>query len=210
MTTINSVAITLKSTNSDVPQSNFSGNSFACVAVTCAVNECTSAAGTQSFELKTTAAVGDPADGGKIADLTGLIATASNDSEGIQWTSTNAVTGAQSDTDGSANTTAIVGNASCFDSPGNCAANLCNTLSITGGYTSGWFLPAKDQLNMLHTNHVAIGVFGNNFFYWSSTEYAPDPSPGSRAWRQNITGGAQNVLSKNLELRVRCVLAFTP
>ncbi len=208
MTTINSVAITLKSTNNDVPQSNFSNSSFACIAVTCASNTCTSAAGTQSFELKTTAAVGDPADGGKIADLTaGLIVTAADNSSNIQWTNTNAVTGAQSDTDGSANTTTIVGNISCSDDPASCAANLCNTLSITGGYTSDWFLPAKDQLNTLFTNKIAIGGF-LSLAYWSSTESVG--SPADTVWLQLFSDGRQLDRNKVGTVRARCVRAFTP
>tara|TARA_R110002126_G_scaffold291802_1_gene459110 strand:+ start:8708 stop:9730 length:1023 start_codon:yes stop_codon:yes gene_type:complete len=206
MANIQSVAITLKSTNNDVPQSNFSGNSFACVAVMCASNACTSVANTQNFELKTTAAVGDPADGGKIADTNGLIATASDDSTNIRWTDSVAETGALSDTDGIANTALIVGNASCSNAPDNCAANICDTLSITGGYTNGWFLPAKNQLNTLYTNEATIGGF-DSVDYWSSTEYVDMPS--SRAWSQNFGSGAQNFRSKVNFYYVRCVRAFT-
>ncbi len=59
--------MTFMSTTSTVPQSDFSNNSFACIQATCSAGppgECTSSDGTKSFELKTTAAVGDPADGG--------------------------------------------------------------------------------------------------------------------------------------------------
>ncbi|MDF1827561.1 MAG: DUF1566 domain-containing protein [Legionellaceae bacterium] len=205
MTTINSVAITLKSTNNDVPQSNFSTNSFACVAVTCAANACTSAAGTQSFELKTTAAVGDPADGGVIVDTDGLIATALDDSTGIQWGGTGTTIGAsaQSDTDGAANTTAIV----TALGEENYAAQLCNALSITGGYTSDWFLPAREQLSALYDNKETIGNFANDN-YWSSTEFPGNPS--LNAWVQSFDSGFQFNSDKDNSSRVRCVRAFTP
>ena len=70
MANILSIAVTLKSTNNNTPQANFSGLSFACISVTCTTGpagQCTSGSGTQSFTLKTTAAVGDPAVGGVIA-----------------------------------------------------------------------------------------------------------------------------------------------
>jgi len=174
--------------------------------VTCASNACTSAAGTLSFELKTTAAVGDPANGGKIASLAGLIATSADDSEGIKWTNTNAETGAFSN-DGSLNTATIVGNASCSGSPENCAANLCNTLSITGGYTTNWYLPSLSQLDTLFTNKAAIGGFANDN-YWSSSEFVA--LPVDYAWAKFLGNGGQTGSSKSLDRRVRCVRAFTP
>ena len=204
MANIQSVAITLKSTNSDVPQSNFSSNSFACVAVTCAANACTSAAGPQSFELKTTAAVGDPADGGVIADvLGGLIATAADDSTSIEWGGYGTETRAQSDTGGAENTSAIVTELGL----GNYAAQLCNDLPITGGYTTGWFLPAKEQLNTLYTNRVNIGGFAEGlYFYWSSTEFADNLA--NNAWNQNFDDGGQSGDLKSNFSRVRCVRGF--
>ena len=209
MTTINSVAITLQSTNSDVPQSNFSDNSFACVAVTCALgtpNACTSGAGTQSFELKTTAAVGDPADGGVIADTGGLIATPEDDSTGIVWGGNGITIGvtAQSDTDGAANTAAIVGALGV----GTYAAQLCDDLSITGGYTTGWFLPAKGQLNTAYADFATIGGFSPTGIYWSSTEGVTSSS--NEAWAQSFGNGGQDDLSKSTVFRVRCFRLFTP
>ncbi|MDF1827489.1 MAG: DUF1566 domain-containing protein [Legionellaceae bacterium] len=207
MANIQSVAITLKSTNSDVPQSNFSNNSFACVAVSCATDACTLASGssTQNFVLKTTAAVGDPADGGKIADTNGLIATASDDSTGIDWSQGRDTIGASSNTAGAANTTTIVGNTSCSNNPANCAANLCNTLSIAGGYTSGsWFLPAKNQLLTLFTNKGDIGNFTTNN-YWSSSELNTN-----NASYTNFDTGGQPGINKGNSFHVRCTRAFTP
>jgi len=136
MTGIQSIAVTLKSTNSNVPQADFSSNSFACVAVTCATgtpNACTSAAGTQSFELKTTAAVGDPADGGVIACSTAagntfdLLAPAS-DSSGAVW-GNKVLANAASQTDGSANTAAIIAT----QTASSYAAKTCDDLVATGG-----------------------------------------------------------------------------
>jgi len=67
-----------------------------------------------------------------------------------------------------------------------------------GGYND-WFLPSKDELNILYLNRNEIGVeigergvlvksgFVPNW-YWSSSEYHVD-----RVWIQRFTDGAQNI-----------------
>ncbi len=224
MTTIQSVAVTLKSTNNNTPQANFSGVSFACVNVSCTAGpsgECTlaSGSGTQSFQLKTTAAIGDPANGGVIACLGGglnnLVAgsldSAQAFSPGIEWGGFGTAIGvtAQSDTDGATNTTAIV---TALGAGTTYAAGLCQAYATTvdtGGYNT-WFLPAKDQLNCLYTNRVAIGNFDltSNPYYWSSPEFAGVPT--FYAWYQYFNDGSQNVANKDNTLGARCVQAFTP
>ena len=222
MANIQSIAVTFKSTNNNTPQSNFSGSSFACVPVTCTAGpggQCTSASGTQSFELKTTAAIGDPANGGVIACLGGglnnLVAGSSDSAQafnpGIVWggSGTAIGAGAQSNTDGAANTTAIV---TALGADTTYAAGLCQAYATTvdtGGYNT-WFLPAKDQLNCLYTNRVAIGNFDlvNNPYYWSSTEVAGNPT--DFAWYQHFDNGVQNGVGKYYTLGARCVQAFTP
>lgn len=222
MTTIHSVAVTLKSTNNNTPQANFSGVSFACVPVTCTAGpsgQCTSASGTQSFQLKTTAAIGDPANGGVIACLGGglnnLVAGSLDSAQafnpGIAWGGAGTAIGptAQSDTDGATNTTAIV---TALGAGTSYAAGLCQayaTTVVTGGYNT-WFLPAKTQLNCLYTNAVAIGNFElfSNPYYWSSTEFAGSPAVG--AWVQIFGDGSQVNGGKDLALGARCVQAFTP
>ena len=189
MTNIHSIAVTFKSTNNNTPQANFSGVGFACLHVICTKTEqqlgqCTLESGSvesRSFQLKTAAAIGDPADGGIIAclgeGLANLVASASDNSEGIVWSpeaSTKAF--ADSTTDGASNTLKIVkvvGPTSTY------AAGVCEQYSAAGGYISGWFLPAGNnttnsgQLNCLYTNRAAIGGFKAEV-YWSSTENSPD------------------------------------
>ena len=217
MGNVQSIAVVLKSTDGDVPQSNFSGDNFYCVQnVVCAAGECTSAAGQQDFELKTTTAIGDPADGGVIACTNGglrnLIAAKADNSTSIQWGGfgTAVGAGAQSNTDGASNTAAIV---AVLGAGSGYAAGLCNELSQPGGYDSGWFLPAGNnttvsgQLNCLDTNSEAIGGFANDN-YWSSTEFSGLPE--DFAWEQGFGGGNQGIGNKGVFLRVRCVRAFTP
>ncbi len=219
MSTINSVAIFLKSTNSNTPQADFTGTcgtnpSFCCVRIDCSSGtECTqtSAIGTQNFQLKTTAAIGDPADGGVIACMNGglnnLVVPASDNSAGIVWGGSGTTTGATSTTDGAANTTTIV---TALGAGTTYAAGLCNAYTTTGGFTTGWFLPAGNnsgtsgQLFCLYTNRVAIGGFASAL-YWSSTEF----NAGS-AWFRNFSNGGQSDDSKLGASHVRCARAFTP
>lgn len=202
MTTVQSIAITLYSTTSDVPQANFAGQSFACLAVTCFANTCASADPTKPFGLKTTAAIGDPASGGVVACMGGglnnLIAP-TTDSANSQWAPLSN-TGATSTTDGATNTATI--NA-IYPGPAS-AAGICNAYATaTGGYTTGWFLPAQTQLSCLFTNRVAITGF-SPVFYWSSTELT-----ANNASVVDFAGGALLSRSKTLSLALRCARNYT-
>lgn len=167
-----------------------------------------------------TTAVGQPAFGGTIACLNGglnnLIA-ATADNSPAQWGGAGiAIGGAQSDTNGASNTTVIVtalGN----NSGTPYAAQLCNDFEVDSqGNTpcqagnicyNDWFLPAKDQLNCLFTNRVAIGGFANEG-YWSSTGFSSDLS--QQAWLQSFVDGSQFGMQKNSVFKVRCARVFTP
>lgn len=102
---------------------------------------------------------------------------------------------------GQANTTLIVDGCA---APG-IAARLCDDL-IYDGYED-WFLPSKDELNLMYENLAdnGIGSF-SSANYWSSTE-----EDGSlfNAWRQNFIVGNQlpSVKSAN-SIYVRAVRAF--
>jgi hypothetical protein len=229
MTTIQSVAVTLKSTNSNTPQAAFTNGSaqvisYACIPVTCTAGpsgECTSGSGTQSFTLKTTAAVGDPADGGVIGcqntgnsfNLFDIVVTTSDQSNSQGWGGSGTTTGATSTTDGAANTRTIV---AALGTQSAYAARTCNELSVKGGFTSGWFLPSgsviNSQLNCLYNNRTAIASgsyaaggsgFATNSAYWSSTEASP-----TNASRLSLLNRNQSSSSKGNLFRVRCSRAF--
>jgi len=68
-----------------------------------------------------------------------------------------------------------------------------------GGYTD-WFLPSKDELNLMYENRESIGASG---FYWSSTEY-----DFLFAWNQFFFNGYQTNFNKVSSERVRAVRAF--
>lgn len=172
--------------------------------------------------------VGQASGGGTIACLNGglnnLIAATADNSASIVWGGfgTAVGAGAQSNTDGASNTTAIF--AALVNNGGTpYAAQLCNNYQVDSqGHTpcqagntcyNDWFLPAGNnvaasgQLNCLFTNRAAIGGF-LSVSYWSSTEFSGNPT--NSAWRQDFSTGTEGGVSKNNSLRVRCVRAFTP
>ena len=151
--------------------------------------------------LCTTAAVGGTCGGGKVFAVTNgtvYVARTPNESTGSVWGCpiTLIGAGAQSNTDGAANTTAI--DTACTTS--GIAADICENLS-NGGYTD-WYLPAKDQLNTMYSLRTTIGGFSTNY-YWSSTEYS-----NSRAWNQYFGTGGQVYNGKNDPGDVRCIRSF--
>ncbi|MBU4509438.1 DUF1566 domain-containing protein [bacterium] len=86
------------------------------------------------------------------------------------------------------------------------AAYLCDALTV-GGY-SDWFLPSKDELNLMFTNlhyiFPPVGGFAHDGHYWSSTEY-----DAYNAWLQNFGSGAgQTYGGDDFPARVRAVRAF--
>jgi len=82
-------------------------------------------------------------------------------------------------------------------------ADICVNLSL-GGY-SDWFLPSKDELNLMYTNLKVheVGGFADDY-YWSSSEYGAYDD----AWAQNCLNGLQFSDSKDYAYRVRAVRAF--
>jgi hypothetical protein len=84
------------------------------------------------------------------------------------------------------------------------AAKLCNDL-VTGGQ-SDWFLPSRDELNLMYKNmHLnSQGNFNTSAYYWSSTELN-----FNYAWGQGFNFGIQSSSNKNFNFfSVRAVRAF--
>ena len=140
----------------------------------------------------------------------GLIAAVADQSSGIQWRNGNTnqtteATGTAVGT-GSANTDAII----LVQGPvaTSYAAGLARAYAA-GGYTD-WFLPSKDELNLMYSNIGQGSLLGNigNFdddYYWSSTEH-----DYSNAWYMHFDAElafmAFNV--KYYPANVRAVRAF--
>jgi hypothetical protein len=87
----------------------------------------------------------------------------------------------------------------------NCAAQLC--LSYSQGEYSDWFLPSKDELNLLYTNLELKGLGGFSVgWYWSSSQ-----ADDGRAWCQRFSDGLQDYYStggKTNSYSVRATRAF--
>ena len=145
----------------------------------------------------------------------GMVAAATDQSTGVAWgCSGQEVSGAdgQDVGTGSQNTMDILGG--CITA--GIAARLCDELELKG-YTD-WFLPSKDELNLMWTNLADSDGDGQNSgtsdagnlgdfasdFYWSSTEFED-----TKAWYQFFTNnGSQNGDYKTNLNRVRAVRTF--
>ena len=82
------------------------------------------------------------------------------------------------------------------------AAYLCDALIL--GVYSDWFLPSKDELNLMYTNLKVAGVGGFvGTFYWSSSE-----NLAGNAWAQYFSDGSQSYGHEDCAHLVRAVRAF--
>jgi hypothetical protein len=97
---------------------------------------------------------------------------------------------------GQSNTTAIVNG--CYQT--GIAAKLCDDL-VLNGY-SDWFLPSKDELNLLYVNKLAIGGFFSGG-YSSSSEFS-----NNNMWYQDFYNGTQGDDWKTTAGLVRAVRSF--
>ena len=95
-----------------------------------------------------------------------------------------------------------------YESKTDYAAKLCSDL-VSGGYDD-WFLPSKDELDVIWDNLVDDGTGANSGVggfalsnYWSSSENDSD-----KAWLQYFFTGDQNLTNKSNIPRVRAVRAF--
>ena len=82
------------------------------------------------------------------------------------------------------------------------AAKICDDLTVSNGgvtYTD-WFLPSKDELDLMYDNLQSFAVGGFAYaYYWSSSE-----SDSYNAWNHGFgTGGLQYYYNKGNYRRVR-------
>ena len=149
-------------------------------------------------------AIGDSHEGGRIFYLDetgehGLVAAAADQGSSVHWFDGSYVVTGATGTElaiGQANTAPVVS----AQGSGSYAAILCDQLVLKG--FSDWFLPSKDELNVLFVRRAEVGGFTNGF-YWSSTEHGE----GS-AWEQAFNTGTQYYANKNFPIRIRAIRAF--
>jgi len=156
-----------------------------------------------------------PGDIGYIAgQVKGLIAAPTDQASGVEWGCYGTlISGADGTAIGTGNQNTIDIEAGCI-TPG-IAADIC--ANYTDGTYSDWFLPSKDELNLMWTNladsdgdGVNNGVTDPNNLggfatggYWSSTE-----NDNYDAWFQGFTNGFQYGFNRNYSSVVRAVRAF--
>jgi hypothetical protein len=80
------------------------------------------------------------------------------------------------------------------------AAEIADDYTLNG--YDDWFLPSKDELNLLYQQKDVVGGFAVDL-YWSSTE-----SNSGLAWAQFFLNGNQYDYDKDSTERVRAVRAF--
>jgi len=136
----------------------------------------------------------------------GFIAAPFDQGDSIVWgCQTLKITGADETKIGSGlqNTIDIVNGCT---SP-NIAARICYDL-VLNGYDD-WYLPSKDELNLMYKNRNVIGNFSNDIVapYWSSSEYEIHDA----AWRQcfgDNENGEQTIYDKYNKYFVRAIRSF--
>jgi hypothetical protein len=80
------------------------------------------------------------------------------------------------------------------------AAQVASSLNFNG--FTDWFIPSKDELDLMYQNRQRIGGF-QNAWYWSSSQ-----SSTSNAWIQGFWDGSQPDRAKINIYGVRAVRAF--
>ena len=131
-----------------------------------------------------------------------LEAAPSDTHAGIQWNNGSNIDIKGTSTavgTGRANTAAIIA----AQGSGSYAAMVCRNLN-QGGFAD-WFLPSKDELDLMYKNLKArnLGGFGSGW-YWSSSQ----SSSNNVAWLQRFSDGVQDYLYKHSNCAVRAVRVF--
>lgn len=130
----------------------------------------------------------------------GLITATADQGTGISWRNgSNVVTDATGTAvgDGKSNTNKIV---NAQGKTGTYAAYLCYKYKNDG--FKDWYLPSKDELDLLYDQRNVVGGFGATD-YWSSSE-----SSKGKAWEQEFGGGFQFKYNKSFTLNVRAIRSF--
>jgi len=141
--------------------------------------------------------LGDP--GYVVGEVHGLISAPSGQSASAQWgCNGNVISGADGTALGTGKQNTIDIEADCTAT--GIAADICANLTL-GGY-GDWFLPSKDELNILYINKALIGGFASDW-YWSSSEYSNYFAGGQR-----FSDGSISALNKEFPHYVRAIRAF--
>jgi hypothetical protein len=131
--------------------------------------------------------------------LHGLVAATADLGTGSSWGCYgSAVAGADGTAMGTGNQNTIDIAKGCAEA--GTAAKVCSDY-VSGGF-SDWYLPSKDELNLMFQQKNAIGGFRLDS-YWSSSEFS-----ANQAWLQSFNTGVAYSTNKDYGTNVRPVRAF--
>ena len=90
------------------------------------------------------------------------------------------------------------------------AAQLCKAYTLNG--YSDWFLPSKDELDLMYKNLASKGLgsfqTGEDRTTWTHTYWSSSKNDNNFAWSQYFSNGRQGNNRKSTTLSVRAVRAF--
>jgi len=134
-------------------------------------------------------------DGSTCTGSRSLLSWNDGDTEWVETGFTSAITGETNTT----NIATLDSNSTLSGNQPHIAVEYCNDLN-QDGYTD-WYLPAKQELDVLYGNNGSIDHFDTSgTYYWSSTE-----DDNTRAWLQRFNDGNQYDHLKDNTRAVRCV-----
>ena len=195
----------------------------ACFTVNCTSGTtCTTSTAAATVKLTAPTVVGDFFDEGYVyclggscvttgpAPTNGEVIAAGDNSTSTQWyNNTFITTAATSSTKGynsiDGNTGLIIASQGA-PVVADYAANLCGSYN-SGDEAANWYLPAKNELNLIYANITTLNTAGASLSvtsgYWSSTE-----TNSKFAYEQDFSNGDSNSTRKSFGDSVRCVRAF--
>ena len=137
----------------------------------------------------------------------GLIVANVNQSNGSAWVNSSYIVSCNALRNGllngKANTDSII---KYYDSTFVSAASIAR--GYKGGNYTDWYLPNKDELNIIYLNRIAIGGLNTTVYYWTSSEIDNTPTYKFSAWSQSFISGAQGRSDKANTFYVRAIRAF--
>lgn len=225
MTAIHSVSITFFGATSGLPQSGFPGSSptsgFACLPVSCSSDKCTGSS-TNSFILKTTAAVGDLAGSGAIYRIDGgkaYVMSLANVASNQYWGPYGQNVPTSFDNTFNATSAPLDNTYGVLAGDSYPAAKDCRNYHAIGDSNSAWFLPALNEwqnnitpsMATMNTNAPTTGFtpIPDYQSYWSSTQANANLA---YLWYFDDSGSSGNwfgVSKASPYYFVRCVRALT-
>lgn len=85
----------------------------------------------------------------------------------------------------------------------NCAAKACANYSTEKTKAGEWYLPSKDELDLIYKNLVKTGIVKSDRWHWSSSQ-----NNNKYAWAQRFSNGSQDYYGNDGKFCVRAVRAF--